>query len=275
MVEARSEVGPKPADHWWTNLWRNLRRISNDEQENVRLTLAVAGQSWSVVSDDEGYFRLAATLQDASRSGWQRVSARAGDAVGTGALLLVPAQNTLGIISDIDDTILVSAVADKSELLKNTLLKNALQRDAVPGAARWYARLAARNPQPAAAPIFYLSASPRQLYRNIETFLAHAGFPRGVLITKRVTDDATSEPLLDQRAYKTAHIETLLHRLPRVRFVLVGDDGEQDPETYHDIQSRYPQRIEAVYIRHVNRDPKRARFAEQRDLAGALAAAGD
>lgn len=180
--------------------------------------------------------------------------------------------NSLAIISDIDDTILVSQVTDRSRLLANTFLKSPHERQAVPGVADFYRRLAQRNPQPQAAAVIYLSASPRQLHANIEAFLDSHGFPRGVLITKKVTNDTSSEPLADQFANKTAKIEDIFTRLPHVSFVLVGDDGERDPEIYDAVQRRYPQRVQAVWIRKVTADPNRATFPGQQDLAEVLAA---
>jgi phosphatidate phosphatase APP1 len=91
-----------------------------------------------------------------------------------------------------------------------------------------------------------------------------------VLITKRVTDDRSSEPLIDQFAYKTQKIEDILARLPLVRFVLVGDDGERDPEVYDWVRARHPDRIEAIWIRRVHPDAKRPRIAGQRDLTDVL-----
>jgi phosphatidate phosphatase APP1 len=84
-----------------------------------------------------------------------------------------------------------------------------------------------------------------------------------VLMTKRVTDDDTSDPLADQVTYKTGKLESILSALPHVRFTLIGDDGEHDPEIYADIAKRFPDRIAAVWIRKVNPDPKRARIAGQ------------
>jgi phosphatidate phosphatase APP1 len=266
VVEAHELARDRESDSRWRNLWRNLRRLVNDEQEDVPVSLSLGNRHWSTVTDEEGYFRVTASVPADTADGWRTVAVRAGGAAATGAVLFVPDGNTLGIISDVDDTILISDVTDKSELLKNTFLKNSMQRKAVPGVADFYRRLAARDPHPEAAPIFYLSASPRQLAFNIQEFLDHAGFPRGVLVTKKVTDDASGEPLLDQRAYKVAHIESIMRRLPQVKFVLVGDDGEQDPETYHEIQTHYPDRVEAVYIRHVNPDPARRRLHAQGDL---------
>lgn len=186
-------------------------------------------------------------------------------------LLVVPEANVHGLISDLDDTIIITDVTSTRRMLANTLLRNPMQREAIPGTDALYRELAARNADAAAAPTFYLSASPRQLHFSIETFLAYNGFPRGVLITKRVTNDETSEPLRDQMAYKKVKIEEILARVPHARFTLIGDDGERDPEIYEEIRRLHPARIEAVWIRRVHPDPARPRPADQGDLAVLLA----
>lgn len=275
VIEADGERPEAESDTWFVNLKRTLGRLVNDEQEKVPLRVTLGKDAWPAVTDEEGYFRLEANTPAGLRAGWHQVAVAAerSPAQATGAVLLVPAENRLGIISDLDDTILVSHVTDKSQLLRNTLLVNYAQRQPVAGTAALYARLARRNPRPEAAPIFYLSASPRQLHAGIQAFLDRNGFPRGVLITKKVTNDETSDPLVDQMRYKTARIEQLLAALPQVKFTLVGDDGERDPEIYDRIRRQYPHRIEAVWIRKVSRDTARAVYPAQRDLAQALSGA--
>ena len=236
------------------------------------VTVHVGRLSFPLVTDAEGYFRLE-ERHEGLAPGWLHVTAEtAGGDRGEGALLMVPGDNVLGLVSDVDDTVMVSEVTESSKLLKNSLLKNPLQRTPVSGAADFYRRLVARNPRPEAAAVFYLSASPRQLQSNIQEFLDANGFPPGVLITKKVTGDAAGDPLLDQQAYKRSRLLELFQRLPQLRFVLVGDDGEKDPEIYADLQARYPGRIEAVYIRRVHPDPQRPRYPGQQDLAAALSA---
>lgn len=273
VIEARGDSPEAQTDSWFTNFRRTLRQLISDEQENVPLTVALGASTWNAVTDEEGYFRVEAKLPNSSPAGWHqiKVAADSGETQATGTVLLIPEENRLGIISDLDDTILISEVIDKSQLLRNTLLLNYAQRQAVPGTADFYARLARGNPKPEAAPLFYLSASPRQLHRGIQAFLDRNGFPRGVLITKKVTNDNTSEPLVDQVQYKIAHIERLLALLPQVRFVLVGDDGERDPEIYDEIRRHYPDRVAAVWIRKVSRNAARPIYPKQRDLAEALA----
>jgi phosphatidate phosphatase APP1 len=155
-------------------------------------------------------------------------------------------------------------------MLINILMRNPLQRLVVDGIAALYRRLTHANPFPAAAPFFYLSATPRQLHLPMQAVLEHNGLPKGVLITKRVTGDATSEPVRDQFAYKTRKIEFILERLPHVNFTLIGDDGEKDPEVFHSIAARFPERIRDIWIRRVHRDSIRARFENQRDLSELL-----
>jgi phosphatidate phosphatase APP1 len=267
VLEDRGPAAVGADDSWWRNLVRTLRALVSDEHVGATVNVRVGDGSWSTVTDAEGFFRLEAGFPHAPAPGWQRIDATFDNRRESGAMLVVPPGNDAGIISDIDDTILVSNVGHKPSLLANTFLLNPLQRRAVPGAAAAYRRLAARNAVPEAAPVFYLSASPRQLSASISQFLEHNEFPRGVLITKRVADGPGNEPLTDQGAYKSAHIEDIFTRLPRVRFTLIGDDGESDPEIYESIRRRFPARVTAIWIRRVSTDPSRARFAGQGNLA--------
>ncbi|MBI3900411.1 MAG: DUF2183 domain-containing protein [Gammaproteobacteria bacterium] len=270
VIEHHDVAEPQITDSRWSNLKRSVRTFFNDERKGVTVNVQVFERVFSDVTDDEGYFKIAIAATEPLMPGWHVVAGYVEGATTDGALLIVPAENTVGIISDVDDTIQVSDVTDKTKLFKNTVLKNPLQRQPVAGVARFYDSLAARNRRPAAAPVFYLSASPHQLQTSLQMFLQHNAFPRGVLLTKRVTNDSTTEPLTDQVAYKTTKIEEIFARLPHVRFVLIGDDGERDPEIYNAIRKRHPQRVEAVWIRRVHPDPERVVFPEQKDLAQAL-----
>lgn len=270
VIEERGGGAHRDDAPWWRNLWRNARLMVNSEREDARVRLDVAGREYYLSTDEEGYFRQAVAGMPALAPGWHTVRGQIGDVSADGRLLIVPAENTIGVISDLDDTLLVSEVNSKRALLANTFLKNPRQRQTVAGAAQFIRAMAARNPQPAAAPVIYLSASPRQLQANILEFLDHNGFPPGVLLTKRVTNDRTSDPLADQVAYKSARLEEIFARLPHVRFVLMGDDGERDPEIYQQLRDKYPLRVEQILIRRVNPDPARRVIDGQVDLTAAI-----
>jgi phosphatidate phosphatase APP1 len=270
VTERKNSSAPTNADRKRDNFRRNMELMINNERKHYPVTVRLGTREWQVTTDQEGYFRVdVESLQEFS-PGWHTVTGQTAKGEGTTGLLIVPQTNTHGLISDVDDTVQITEVNSKSRMLANTFLRNATQRQPVPGIVPFYRELVKTNAQPDLAPIIYLSASPKQLHTAIESFLVHNQFPRGVLTTKRVTDDSTSDPISDQVAYKTVKIETILKHLPSTRFTLIGDDGEHDPEIYADIQQRFPARVAAIWIRHVNPDPKRARIAGQGVLNDAL-----
>ncbi len=266
IVERKGSPEPTPDDGRRRNLRRNLGLLINDERVGRPVQIGIDARSWDAVTDAEGYFRIEVSGLGALAPGWHPVRARTGEATAEGGLLLIPAANVHGVISDLDDTILVSDVSHKGRMLARAFLQNPLQREAVPGTALLSLGLTQRNPEPASAPLFYISGSPRQVYSAILLFLRHNEYPPGVLITKRITDDETSEGLRDQVTYKLEKISEILARVPRVRFTLIGDDSERDPEIYAEVQRLYPDRVEAIWIRRVSPDARRPRLPGQGDL---------
>ena len=256
VVESRADEGAEAdvADDSRTNLLRNAALFTADECDECPVTLALDGLAPErTETDEEGYFRTRIEPEGAGMAGgWQPLLVTSGSGERRGEALVVPPGNRLGIVSDIDDTVLVTEVGDRFRMIGNTFFRNPLQREAVPGMADLYARTLATDPVPDAAPLFYLSSSPRELQDYLGGFLERNDFPKGVLITRRLTFDAIGYEQLDAVTYKTARLVDILERLPDVRFVLVGDDGEHDPDVYAEIRRRYPERIVAVWIRRAD-----------------------
>ena len=126
VIEARGGAPEAQSDSWFTNVMRTLRRLISDEQAQVAVRVELDGRVWRAVTDAEGYFRVEGDAPAGAPVGWRDVKATTerGDASAAGAILRVPPENRLGIISDVDDTILISEVTDKSRLLRNVLLVN-------------------------------------------------------------------------------------------------------------------------------------------------------
>lgn len=159
------------------------------------------------------------------------------------ALLLPP--EGLSVISDIDDTVKVTGVGNRRQLLESSLVK---PFTAVPGMARRYQRWAAEG-----AAFHFVSSTPWQLHAPLAVFLAEAGFPPATIDLKVLSfNDPTLLDLLASPAEsKPPRIAALLDAFPRRSFVLVGDSGEKDPEIYADIARRRPGRIALILIRNV------------------------
>lgn len=170
-----------------------------------------------------------------------------------GKVLLIPPRG-LSVISDIDDTVKVTQVTDRRELLRNTFMRPFA---AVQGMAPFYQRLAS-----AGAVFHYVSSSPWQLYPALTAFLHQAGFPPATLHLKRFRpkDTTVLDLFADPLETKVPAIRALMARHPGRSFVLVGDSGEKDPEVYGSIAreaaaSGGKTQVVAILIRNVTNEP--------------------
>ena len=181
----------------------------------------------------------------------------------------VVAPDGASVISDIDDTVKVTNVADRRELLRNTLLR---EFTAVPGMAEVY-----RGWHDAGTAFHYVSASPWQLSRCLYGFLAAAGLPTGSMHLKlfRLKDSTPLGRLPSRKRSKRRAIEQILADFPGRRFVLVGDSGERDPEVYAAVAKRRPEQVAGIVIRLVeSRASPRAVRRRLERLADRLPAGG-
>jgi hypothetical protein len=198
-----------------------------------------------------------AMAADVSRNGWLSYRADTADGdpremVGT-AMLLPP--DGVSVISDIDDTIKITQVAQRGEMLANTFLR-AMQP--VPGMVQLYRRWGTEG-----AVFHYVTASPWQLYAPLEEFRASAGFPAGTfdMALFRWKDRTVFNLFADPDKLKQAAIESLLTRFPGRRFICVGDSGQHDPELYAAMAREHPRQVIGIYIRNVTHEtPDNDRF---------------
>jgi len=163
----------------------------------------------------------------------------------SGGRIQIVDERGLSVISDIDDTVKVTNVANRRELLANTLLRDFY---AVPGMAdvfrRWH---------DAGSVFHYVSASPWQLADCLGGFFHDAGLPTGSLHLKlfRLKDSTPLGRLPSRKRSKRRTIEQIMADFPERRFLLVGDSGERDPEVYAAIARRHPRQVSGVVIRQV------------------------
>lgn len=225
----------------------------------VRIDLGGGGGA-AVISDRTGHFRteidLAADVveRDAIRHGGRlRLDCRAmlddidppaaGDAAGGFIDLVGP--DGLSVISDIDDTVKITNVADKKELLRNTLLR---EFKAIPGIADVYRRWERQG-----TAFHYVSASPWQLASCLGGFIEAAELPAGSMHLKlfRLKDSTPLGRLPSRKRSKRRAIEQVMDDFPGRRFLLVGDSGERDPDVYAEVARRRPDQVTGIAIRQV------------------------
>jgi phosphatidate phosphatase APP1 len=226
-----------------------------------RLRVAVGGRMFEAgISDRSGHFSADILLDDdlvercaGAASGTGRRIAYSGlplddedgPAPGVGTVHLVEHAG-VSLISDIDDTVKVSNVANRRELLRNTFIR---EFSAVPGMAEIYRRW-----QAAGAAFHYVSASPWQLSDCLRGFLDAAGLPAGSMHLKlfRLKDSTPLGRFPSRKRAKRRAIERIMDDFPDRRFLLVGDSGERDPEVYVEVARRRPEQVHGVLIRRLD-----------------------
>ena len=230
-----------------------LKHIESDEVPYARLRARFGRVEQELRADREGYFRLEMTTAPL-RAGWHEIELALADRPAVTAIgrVLVPAASArFAVVSDIDDTVVYSHVASKLRMLLTVALSNAHARKPFEGVTAFYRALHAGG-----NPFFYVSKSPWNLYVPLAEYLALQGLPEGPLFLRNLG-------LRMPRDHKCVAICALLDAYPRLPFILIGDSGENDPEVYRDIMHRYPRRIRVIYIRSVNRQPKRRAAIER------------
>jgi phosphatidate phosphatase APP1 len=101
------------------------------------------------------------------------------------------------------------------------------------------------------APTFYVSTGAWNLHTVLEEFLARQGFPPGPML---MTDWGPGGRWVFREnsiAFKSRTIIDLMDEHPGLRWVLVGDSGQHDPEAYATVARARADRLHAIYIREV------------------------
>lgn len=278
----------------WDNILDAYRRFESDEVPDARVQVAYGPVRSTHVTDEEGYLRvdLNVPAKEVGPDRWQEVelslalSDESDHPVHARAPVLVPgAEAEVGVISDIDDTVLITGATSLLSIARFTFLHNARTRLPFKGVGGLYRALEAGSDGTRRNPFFYVSSSPWNLYDLLVEFFRHQGLPRGVLLLRDL--GLTEEHwLTGDHDHKREKIQAILVTYPHLPFVLLGDSGEDDPEIYAQVAADFPGRIHAVYIRDVTEPPRdgEVRAIAERTTAGgtpmllvrdSLEAAGD
>lgn len=246
------------------NFEQRVNYLLADNESNKSIVIRFANRTYALsASQPNGHFSstlvvdaqiINQAMTENSQLLYQAVLAGDDPRVFTGEVNLL-APIGLSIISDIDDTIKISHVTERSELLKHTFY---LDFKAAPGMADMYQKWL--NPGGA---LHFVSSSPWQLYPALVTFIEESGFPQADYALKsfRFKDRSLFNLMAKSTETKPPQIIEILKKYPHRRFMLIGDSGEYDPEIYAQILQQYPKQIIKILIRNVTEEsPTNTRF---------------
>lgn len=154
----------------------------------------------------------------------------------------------IGLISDIDDTVMVTALPRPLLAAWNTFVLNEHARTPTPGMSVFYERVRAAYPD---APFIYLSTGAWNTAPALRRFLTRNMYPRGPLL---LTDwGPTPDRVFRSGAeHKRKNLRRLAREFPHIQWILVGDDGQHDEALYGEFSQERPENVRCVAIRQLS-----------------------
>lgn len=162
-------------------------------------------------------------------------------------VFVVGDEEQFGIVSDVDDTVMVTALPRPLLAAWHTFVVNEHARAATPGMPVLYERLATSHDQP---PVFYLSTGAWNVAPTLTRFLSSHLYPPGPLL---LTDWGPTKDrwFRSGKEHKRTNLARWAKEFPQVKWLLFGDDGQHDEMLYREFTDAHPDQVVAVCIRQL------------------------
>ncbi|MDO4239835.1 App1 family protein [Micrococcus sp.] len=180
--------------------------------------------------------------------GWRTATLSVGDDEEvTMDLYITSPEAKVGLVSDIDDTVVVTSLPRPLLAAWNSFVIDEHARTPTPGMAVLLRRIAEAEPM---APVVYLSTGAWNVAQTLTRFLGRNLYPLGALLL------TSWGPTKDRwfrsgQEHKVTQLERLAEQFPDMQWILVGDDGQHDPEIYAEFATRHPEKVKAIVIRQL------------------------
>ncbi|MEH0155719.1 phosphatase domain-containing protein [Limibacter armeniacum] len=247
-------------------IWRNINRLYKlytiHKVSNTPICIQYLNQSCEVTTDSHGYFQLnfpvkvghhftSEDIQYSLLHGEEKIYI---PEISQSDVYPIK-EDSFGVISDIDDTILQTFATNLFKRLSTVLRYNALKRKEVKHMSDFYNLFSKRGGN-----FFYVSNSEMNLFLIIKLFLNNREFPDGPIYLKpfkRLKHLLWKKQSHHSRKnqHKLDRIRFLLNSAPLKPFVFVGDSGQNDPLIYYKIALEFPEQVKGIFIRGVKKYP--------------------
>jgi phosphatidate phosphatase APP1 len=213
----------------------------------AQVSITISGVTHEVVSDRGGV--IDTVLAGRLEPGWQTItmSVEGGEPVEARVFVVGP-DVRFGVVSDIDDTVMVTTIPRPLLAAWNSFVVDEHARQPVPGMAVLMERLVRDVP---GAPVIYLSTGAWNIAPTLIRFLRRHLFPPGAML---LTDWGPTHDrwFRSGKDHKLSNLRRIAVEFPQVKWLLIGDDGQHDDELYTTFTRESPQSVAAVAIRRLS-----------------------
>ncbi len=265
VIEDKGLTKPEDRQKVWRNMLATIKRFSSDQIPGVKVKASFHEMSAVTETDELGFFSFTFNVEHISdailKRDWHTVQFELLDEIvedqglvtGEGEVRIATANEKRIVVSDIDDTVLISHSTRVWAKLKLMLFRNALTRMPFKGVATFYCALEKGKEKDAFYPFFYVSSSEWNLYDLLENFFDHNNMPKGVFMLRKLEHSIYKFWKTGQGDHENKYnnIKFLLNLFEKQNFILIGDSGQRDTLIYNRLAHEFPGRIDAIYIRKI------------------------
>lgn len=224
--------------------WRSFFSIP---VEDMPVIVTAGGAEHRVMPNRGGVVDAAIDVE--LEPGWQAISLHTEDTQPVSApVFIVDPDTDFGIVSDVDDTVMVTALPRPFLAAWNTFVLDEHARTPVAGMAVLYERLTRSHP---GAPVIYLSTGAWNVAPTLTRFMERNLYPPGPLL---LTDWGPTHDrwFRSGKQHKRESLARLAAEFPHMKWLLIGDDGQHDEELYGEFAADHPGNVAAVAIRQLS-----------------------
>lgn len=224
--------------------WRSFTSVAVD---GAAVTITANGSAHTVEADRGGVVDAIVPID--LEPGWRTLTLTAEGLRSVEAhVFIVDPATTFGLISDVDDTVMVTSLPRPMLAAWNSFVLTEHARRPVPGMSVLYERVLAQHP---GAPVIYLSTGAWNVAPTLERFLTRNMYPAGTML---LTDWGPTHDRFFRsgRLHKQESLQRLAADFPNIQWLLVGDDGQHDEELYGEFVSNGSEHVAGIAIRQLS-----------------------
>lgn len=188
VVEAYKQSRPSDKQNVFHNILATLRRYAGSSVPDAKVVLSLANLKTTITTDEEGVFEryhffgneMEKMAQNVRFSLIEEDGLKAEKKFIDKSVLRFRKTFPRAIISDIDDTIIISKATNIQEKFWLSVSKNAYTRRPFPGVSDFYRLLSSNGDYP----VFYVSSSDWNLFDLIKDFMNYRNIPSGPILLK-------------------------------------------------------------------------------------------
>ena len=237
---------PRPSSTGKQRKVRGWRSFTGVPVAGALVTIHIGDQNFQVTADRGGVIDHVIPVN--LPPGWHTITLSCDDSLVVSTRIhVVSEKSSVGIICDIDDTVMVTALPRPFLAAWNSFVRDENARRPVPGMAVLLDRLQRDNPD---TPVIYLSTGAWNVAATLTRFLSRHLYPHGPLL---LTDWGPTHDrwFRSGRAHKRHNLTRLAEEFPHIKWILVGDDGQHDETLYAELAMAHPESVRAIAIREL------------------------